>query len=158
MKQIKENESRSAYFKIGIDNYRLSSQQPLMEDIADDEMYSECKRSNNKKGKPSKAQRLVERPINVPCGASDNDRANVSEHPLVQVQETVKRRQALQCSGYKRARNRKANPGNAPRAPVFSSKVLPPCARCIVTLRRRLWASTRGDRQQGGVRRFHSGM
>ena len=58
MKQIKENESRRAYFKIGIDNYRLSSQQPLMEYIEDAEHFSECKRSNNKKQNQAKHKDL----------------------------------------------------------------------------------------------------
>ena len=49
MKQIKENESRCAYLNTGIDNYRLSSHEPLMEAIGDGEKYSECKRSKNKK-------------------------------------------------------------------------------------------------------------
>ena len=38
------------------------------------------------------------------------------------VQNTVKRRQALECSGYKRSRDKEANPSNAPRVPVLPGK------------------------------------
>ena len=106
MKRIKENDYMYAYLKIGIDSYRLSSHEPLVEDIGDGEEFSECERSKHKKVKQGKAGTFVERLSKVPCGDSDNVRHHVSGSPLVRVQNRVTRRPALKSSGYKRSRNK----------------------------------------------------
>ena len=96
MMRIEGDESLCAYLQVGIDNYRFSSHEPLVEDNGVGDKCSGCKRSRDKQARPSKAPRLAARLSKVPRGASDKVSEQVSENTLMQVQNTIPKRPVLE--------------------------------------------------------------